>query len=135
MKKALFIIPIATFLMACGNEQIDTGSMDAVLEVGDQMIEDSVSTEELLEEDALRTFELIEDYCVISSKDELYDLFDEKDLEDAEAWYAEGTVKLETTTFTNPANGHKVLYVWKEDFPNELGSIEFDAILYDESYN
>ena len=67
MKKALFIIPIATFLMACGNEQIDTGSMDAVLEVGDQMIEDSVTTEELLEEesnDKIKNYSIFFSFCV-----------------------------------------------------------------------
>jgi hypothetical protein len=134
MKKIVYLLPAALIMFACGSEEesqetsTDNNSNDVAT---DTLSVDSIATEEVAE----GVFETVEDYTTITSKTALYEAFAEDDLIDGESWYAEGTVKFETTTVNNPTNKHTVIYVWDRDNNEDLSSIEFHASVYDEGFN
>jgi signal peptidase I len=140
MKKIVYLIPVSMIVFACSGEEgtdtnrgdiytEDSGSMDEVLQIGDQLFVDS-----MLAESGIQTYETIEDYIQIKSKTDLYNLFSENDLEDGESWYGEGSMRYDNSWLTNPKNGQKVKYVWDQETSNELVFIEFQYTLYNESF-
>ena len=121
MKK--FIIPaLAIVLFACGGEEETTSdSTDTNDETTDTSSVDTVATTE--EEEGI-IVEYFEDYAQFDTKTKLYEAFGEENIVDDEAWYAEGTVRFDISTLTDPNNGNMIQFTWSEEDPEQLSFIE-----------
>jgi hypothetical protein len=128
MKKYFALVLVAGYLTSCGSDQTEETNETGENPVAEDTITvDSVITESL-------SFNTIEDYATIIDRADLYEKFDASALKDGESWYAEGTVKLEHTKLTNPENQHVVKFVWDEENPKKLGSIEFVHQIYNDEF-
>ena len=128
MKKYFALVLVAGYLTSCGSDQTEETNETGENPVAEDTITvDSVITESL-------SFNTIEDYATIIDRADLYEKFDASALKDGESWYAEGTVKLEHTQLTNPENQQVVKFVWDEENPEKLGSIEFVHQIYNADY-
>lgn len=130
MKIAVIIGLFGLFLFSCGGDTDNTGENN-----DSEMTVDTIdSTGTSLEEETIEVlYSTFEDYCQITSKEQLISEFGEENLIDGESWYAEGTVRLENTILTNPENGQVIKYLWKED-GNTLNFLEASYYIIDEQY-
>jgi hypothetical protein len=116
MKKIVFA-SLSIALLSCGGSEEATEN-----ENNEEITTDSVVVESLNEEtDGIQFFE---DYAEFDTKTKLYEQYGEENLEDDEAWYAEGTVKIVITTLTDPDNGNVIQYAWEEEDEESLSFIE-----------
>lgn len=140
MKLVIFAL-MGLLLFSCGGESDTNVDVD----VDTVVVEDDVAVEEVIEEEIEPvieeeeeiieiTYSTVEDYGQIVSKEQLVSEFGEENLVDGEAWYAEGTVRIENTLLTNPENGHVINYLWEED-GSTLSFIEANYYLMDEDYS
>lgn len=130
MKTAL-AFTLLSLLIACGG---DSESTEVVSEPEIQA--ESTGTAENAPGEEIRagSFSTIEDYALITSREQLISEFGEENLVDGESWYAEGTVKLANTVLTNPENGQVIKYLWAEDGCT-LNFLEANYYLFDEVYS
>ena len=106
----LAIFLFATLIFACGN----TTNNNTSETTEEETTEEEITKEE--EETVQTGFNTFEDYAKILSKDALISEFGEENLRDGLQYYAEGTVVVESTTLTNPDNGHVIIYDWDDDY-------------------
>ena len=131
MKVAIILGLCGLYLFSCGG---DTANMEenSDSEVPVETIDSSETSAE--EETTEVLYSTVEDYCQITSKDQLVSQFGEENLIDGESLYAEGTVRLENSVLTNPENGQVIKYLWEED-GNTLSLLEASYYLFDEDYS
>lgn len=119
MKK--FILPaFALFLFSCGGEE-ESSENNEETSTNDA---DTTAVDTMAVENETETTMYFEDYAQYDTKTKLYEAFDEENLEDDEAWYAEGTVKFVTTLLTDPTTGNKIQFTWDEKDEETLSFIE-----------
>lgn len=99
-----------------------------------ESIEEPLEIPEVPEEPVELVFNTIEDYAQLKTKEELIATFGKENIKNGSSWYAEGTVQLKHTVVTNPKTKHIVKYVWKEDNPKKLSSIEISYFDWNEDY-
>lgn len=135
MYKLSFLALIAVLLFACTSENDVTTPTDTEVETKDTLISQKIdSTDQIIEEDAQIEFNVFEDYAQLRTKQELIDAFGKENVKHGSSWYAEGTVELKHTIIKNPANGHRIKYLWDQDKPTKLSTIEASLYEYDENY-
>ena len=128
----LFPISILCLLMsACVSEPEDDVFVSPDLE---DSIEEPLPPEEVPEEPVELVFNTIEDYAQLKTKEEIISTFGKENIKNGSSWYAEGTVQLKHTVVTNPKNKHIVKYVWNEENPKKLSSIEINYFDWDENF-
>ncbi len=128
----LFPISILCLIMsACVSEPEDDVFVSPDLE---DSMEEPLDIPEVPEEPVELVFNTIEDYAQLKTKEEIITAFGKENCKSGTSWYAEGTVQLKHTVVTNPKNKHIVKYVWKEENPKKLGSIEINYFDWNEDY-
>lgn len=120
MKKYNAIL-FSLLLVACGGAEEQNENEEIV----EENLVDTVQVDTLVEvvEEEMN-YNYFEDYAQFATKEEIYEAFGEANLTDATEWYAEGTVQLECTRLKNPDNGHEIKFVFDEENPEKLSSIE-----------
>ena len=135
MKKNTLLFSCIILLSACGNS-VELEDDSSTTDSQNTTITTEVNTENEPEKaEEVAAFKTIEDYIKITSKTQLYETFDASNIKDEENWYAEGTVKLESSTLTNPADSTVIKYIWEKNEGEAVGTIEFEYNLFDEDYN
>ena len=133
MKIVTFAL-LSLLLFSCGGDtdiEADNVIVDEVA-VEEGVVEDQIDP--TIEDEVIENvYSTVEDYAQIASKEQLVSEFEEENLVDGESWYAEGTVRIESTLLTNPENGHVINYLWEED-GSTLSFIEANYYLMDEDY-
>ena len=105
-------------------ENINSDVTETVVDTVQQIVADT-----LVEEN--NSFEFFDDYCAISTKKELLEKFDKKDLTDQSVWYAEGTMEKKSTLLVDPNTKYAILYVWSDENPDKVAFIEANFYLGD----
>ncbi len=135
MYKLSFLALIAVLLFACTSENDVTTTTDTEVETKDTLISQKIdSTNQIVEEDPQIEFNVFEDYAQLRTKQDLIDAFGKENIKHGSSWYAEGTVESKHTIIRNPANGHRIKYLWDEENPAKLSSIEASYFEYNENY-
>lgn len=130
MQKLLTITLISFLFFSCSTEpEEEFVSPDLA-----DSIEEPLEPEEQPEEPVELVFNTIEDYAQLKTKEELIATFGKENIKNGTSWYAEGTVQLKHSIVTNPKNKHIVKYLWDEENPKKLSSIEISYFDYNEDY-
>ena len=128
----LFPISILCLIMsACVSEPEDDVFVSPDLE---DSMEEPLPPEEVPEEPVELVFNTIEDYAQLKTKEEIIAAFGKESIKSGTSWYAEGTVQLKHTVVRNPKNKHIVKYVWNEENPKKLSSIEINYFDWNEDF-
>jgi hypothetical protein len=131
MKIVLIIASLSLLLFSCGGDA-DSAEVNSDSETAVDIADSTEDTPG--EEIADNLYSTVEDYGLVTSKEQLISEFGEENLIDGESWYAEGTVRIENTVLTNPENGQVVKYLWEED-GNTLNYLEVNYYIFDEDYS
>lgn len=136
MHRQLLAIFIAFALVSCSS---DSNTQETELSNSDESTvnSDETSDEAFNEQEETSStleFKVFEDYAQLRTKQEIIDAFGKENVTHGSSWYAEGTVELKHTIIRNPANGHRIKYLWDQDKPTKLSSIEVSYFEYDENY-
>ncbi len=104
----LFAILLITMIFACGSKT-DKNNNETNNNVETEDVKKDNNVEEKID------FSKFDHYATILSKEDLTMKFGESDLTDETKFFAEGTVKVETTTLVNSKFGHTITFGWNED--------------------
>lgn len=133
--KKLFPITLLFFLLiGCASEPLEDDFVSPDLEDSMEEVIDVPEEEKEEEEEKELVFNTIEDYAQVKTKEEIIAAFGKENIKNGSSWYAEGTLQLKHTIVTNPKNKQIVKYVWNEDNPKKLSSIEINYFDWDENY-
>ena len=124
----VLLIPILLF--SCGQNNESNTEVSNVEDSINTNVEENVETTAVEEEIVFNKFE---HYARILTKSELTSQFGQASLKDETVSYAEGTVEMESTVVTNPANGQIVRYVWGDD-NKTTSAIEAEYNIFDKNY-
>jgi len=133
-KNYLYLSILAIGLIACGESHEENSELTFPIEKtinADSVILETVVEE--INEDEI-AFIKFDDYATILSKNDLIEIFGKENLVDKTTWFAEGTIERQTTTLTNPNNGHVIKYIWAEEDNSTTSWIESNYYLWDESF-
>lgn len=128
------IISLLIFSCKTNTEKIETPDKTDDLENSIVKDQDVSEPEEVTEEPKELVFNTIEDYAQLTSKEELINTFGKENIKNGTSWYAEGTVQMKHSIITNPKNKQIVKYLWDEENPKKLNSIEVGYFDYNENY-
>ena len=131
MHKLTTITLISLLFFSCSTEPEEEVFVSPDLE---DSIEEPLPPEDVPEEPKELVFNTIEDYGQLKTKEEIIAAFGKENIKNGSSWYAEGTVQMKHTVVTNPKNKHIVKYVWNEENPKKLNSIEINYFDYNEDY-
>lgn len=130
MQKLTFITLISLLFFSCSTEPEE----EFVSPDLEDSIEKPLDVPEVPEEPKELVFNTIEDYAQLKTKEELIATFGKENIKNGTSWYAEGTVQLKHSIVTNPKNKHIVKYLWDEENPKKLSSIEINYFDWSEDY-
>ncbi|UKN00921.1 hypothetical protein K6119_14395 [Paracrocinitomix mangrovi] len=128
--KRIFIAIMAVSLFSCGgeetteNEHNETTNDQEQTEVQDESLDMEIAD-----------FKYFEDYTKIQTRQQLYEIFGEDNLDDDTAWFGEGTTMFMCTDLTNPDNGWLIRYVFDELQIDSVSFIETRFHNFDSDYN
>ena len=136
MQQQLIAIFIVFALVSCST---DSTTQDPEHSTTDEstVLSSKTDKEDIIEQDEANStpeFKVFEDYAQLRTKQDLIDAFGKENIKDGSSWYAEGTVEFKHTVVRNPTNGHRIKYLWHQDKPTKLSSIEASYFEYDENY-
>lgn len=131
MRKLTTITLISLLFIGCSTEPEDDVFVSPDLE---DSMEEPLPPEEVHEEPVELVFNTIEDYAQLKTKEEIIAAFGKESIKNGTSWYAEGTVQLKHTVVRNPKNKHIVKYVWNEENPKKLSSIEINYFDWNEDF-
>ena len=129
MQKLTTITLISLLFFSCSTEPEEEVFVSPDLE---DSIEEPLPPEDVPEGPKELVFNTIEDYGQLKTKEEIIASFGKENIKNGSSWYAEGTVQMKHTVVTNPKNKHIVKYVWNEENPKKLNSIEINYFDYNE---
>lgn len=132
MKKIILLSLASVTLWSCNADAEATEENNTNTE---QTTDTTQVAPEVIEEEAeVADFSKIEHYAIFETKDMLIENFGAENIVDGSSWYGEGSLELQHSVLTNPSNGHVVKYVWQEENPTQLNSIEITGSIRDENY-
>lgn len=110
MKNYFLLSFIAFAFISCkSNEPVDI--IEEIIEPAEVIIEDEITETE----EAKMSFEYIDDYATLTTKDELSKEFGDVNITHDTVWLAEGTVRKYVTHIVNPKTWHHVTYFWNDE--------------------
>lgn len=135
MKKIILLSLASVTLWSCNAEAETTEENNTNTE---QTTDTTQVAPEVVEEEEqeaeVADFSKIEHYAIFTTKDMLVENFGAENIVDGSSWYGEGSLELQHSVLTNPSNGHVVKYVWQEENPTQLSSIEIAANVRNENF-
>ena len=136
MNKITNFILISLLIIGCKPNTEEKENIDLTDDLENSMENDQELSEpeDIPVDQKELVFNTIEDYAQLTSKEELTNTFGKENIKNGTSWYAEGTVEMKHTIVTNLKNKHIVKYLWDEENPKKLNSIEVGYFDYDENY-
>ena len=123
MQKIILVALIPFLIFGCKNASDEKDEIDITNNI-DKSVFEEVEVEDIPEPPKELIFNTIEDYALLTTKEELIATFGKENVKNGSSWYAEGTVELKHSIITNPKNKHIIKYLWDERNPKKLSSLE-----------
>lgn len=136
MNKITTFTLISLLIIGCKTNSEEKENIDVTDDLENSIVNDQnlSEPEEIPEAPKELVFNTIEDYAQLTSKEELMNTFGKENIKEGTSWYDEGTIEMKHSIVTNPKNKHIVKYLWEENNPKKLNSIEVGYFIYNEDY-